>query len=369
MTTINNVGMNGVNNVNFQGTDSAKKTDNKPSDDKKMKTATKLMIGATALAAAVVGGVIFHKVNVAKKAAQEAEKLAKDLNFERGRMSRLFKDNVKEEELASKLEEIDKLSPAEQKQAYEVLDKVYTNITHDLRYAQKYGEDKVVLRRGMKELPQDVKKEMADGNWIKAGELYEAHVHELPNTFKAKNIGSTVEESISNVFGAEAKVKPHTYDLANEGTEILSLRNCGGYYDVIATKEGILYEGAGKTSLNRAISNADKFQDKAIRTAIGDKATVIHGVDKEGKYVTILNMTDKNVDTSGRGLTINLGMISNGKNPSPAQKDLLSLAKNPEKFDETLIDALTLKTNPEVTGAENLDYNLALSVIQSMAKG
>ncbi|MBQ6451871.1 MAG: hypothetical protein IJJ29_08120, partial [Solobacterium sp.] len=180
--------------------------------------------------------------------------------------SRQFEGKVKEEELASKLEGIDKLSPEEQKQAYEALDKTYINITHDLNYVQKYGEDKVILRRGMKELPQDVKKEMADGNWIKAGELYEAHVQELPNTFKAKNIGSSVEESISNVFGAESKVKPHTYDLANEGVEILSLRNYGGYYDVIATKEGIVYEGEGKTSLNRAISNDDKFQDKAIST-------------------------------------------------------------------------------------------------------
>ena len=61
MTTINNVGMNGVNEVNFKGND--KKgvvADNKPSTDKKMKTSTKLMIGATALAAVVVGGIMLH---------------------------------------------------------------------------------------------------------------------------------------------------------------------------------------------------------------------------------------------------------------------------------------------------------------------
>lgn len=61
MTTINNVGINDVSNVNFQGTDSAKKTDNKPSDDKKMKTSTKLMIGATALATAVIAGLAIKK--------------------------------------------------------------------------------------------------------------------------------------------------------------------------------------------------------------------------------------------------------------------------------------------------------------------
>lgn len=47
---------------------------------------------------------------------------------------------------------------------------------------------------------------------------------------------------------------------------------------------------------------------------------------------------------------------------------MLSLAEHPEKFDAELIDKLTEKTSTEVTGAENLEYNLALSVIQSMAK-
>lgn len=81
MTTINNVGMNGVNNVSFQGVDLAKKADNKPSDDKKMKTSTKLMIGATALAAAVVGGLAIKKGLNAKnirKASDESLKLIND---------------------------------------------------------------------------------------------------------------------------------------------------------------------------------------------------------------------------------------------------------------------------------------------------
>ena len=147
-----------------------------------------------------------------------------------------------------------------------------------------------------------------------------------------------------------------------------TLRNCGGYYDVVATKEGILYEGSN-TGLPRAISNGDNFQATANHTSIGDKATIIHGVDKDGKYVTILTMTDKNVDTSGRGLNIDLGLISQGKKPTPAQQDLLSLAAHPEKFDVNLIDKLTVKTSPYVTGAENMDYDLALSVIQSMARG
>ena len=361
MTEINKINFS-VNNVNSQEKKEVK-ADNKPSTDEGLKKSTKLMIGATALAAVTIGGVILHKGNAARKAA----KLAKDLKFERKKMQSLFDGRASEEEITAKLEEIDKLPPAEQKKAYKAMGPVYKNID-GLKLVQEFGEDEVILRRGMKELPQDVKKEMADGNWIKAGELYETHVQALPNTFKAKNIGATVEESISNVFGAESKVKPHTYDLSKEGEEIISKRCFGGYYDVIVTKDGILYEPPKNLGLVRA-SSGGNLRQNAKYTQIGDKATIVHGVDKDGKYVTILDMKDPQTDSAGNNLRINLGLISNGKTPTPAQQDLLSLAEHPEKFDESLIDKLTFKTHVETAGAENMDYDLALSVIQSMAKG
>lgn len=362
-----NSGVNS-NNISFQADKNKKDVkDNKPSKDEGMRKSTKLMIGASALALAVIGGVILHKGNAAKKTAKEAEKLANHLKQERERMPMLFANTVKEAELTAKLEEIDKLSPAEQNVAYQQLRKMNVNIL-ELNYAsasKKVG-DEIVLRRGMRGIPKDVQEEMTAGNMLKAAELYEAHVQALPVTFRPKNVGANIEETISKVFGAESKVKPHTYDLAKEGEEIISLRDCGGFYDVVATKEGVLYEGGGKTTLSRAISNSDNFWKKATKTPIKDGASITHGVDKDGKYVTILNMPDNSV--AGRPTTITLGLISRNSKMSPAQKDLLSLAEHPEKFDASLIDTVTLKNSPEVTGAENMDYDLVLSAIQSMVK-
>ncbi len=47
------------------------------------------------------------------------------------------------------------------------------------------------------------------------------------------------------------------------------------------------------------------------------------------------------------------------------QKDLLSLADNPEKFDADIIEKITRKAGFDV---EYLDYDLMLSAIQSMAQ-
>ena len=369
MPSVNNVNSNSNNTINSKSVQKQDVHDNKPSKDEGIKKSAKLMLGATALAAAVVGGVVMHKSSVSKKAAK---KLAEDLEHERVCIPRLFEGKVKEEEFATKIEEIGKLPPAEQLEAYKQMHRIDRNI-RDLKLYQNLAQkhriniDEIELRRGMKGVPKDVQKEMADGNWIKAGELYEAHVQELPNTFRAKNIGTTVEESISNVFGAESKVRPHTYDLTKEGEEIVSLRYRGGYYGVTATREGLLYEG-NKTSLSRAVSSSDGFRDRGKYTQIGDKAMIIHGVDKEGKYVTIIDMPDVKVDTAGNPYTIRLAFISKNKKMTPAQRDLLSLAEHPEKFDSQLIYGLTQKTNANVTGAENMDYDLALSVIQSMAR-
>ena len=69
---------NSTNQVQAINTNSAAAKDNKYSNDEVMKKNTKLMIGASALAAAVIGGVLLHKGISMRKAAKEAEKLAKN---------------------------------------------------------------------------------------------------------------------------------------------------------------------------------------------------------------------------------------------------------------------------------------------------
>ena len=74
MASVN--GVNVLNSVNFKAGGvndkiSSPANDNKPSNDKKMKTTTKLMIGAGALAAAVIGGIMFHNAKVGKKVSEK----------------------------------------------------------------------------------------------------------------------------------------------------------------------------------------------------------------------------------------------------------------------------------------------------------
>ena len=73
-------------------------------------------------------------------------------------------------------------------------------------------------------------------------------------------------------------------------------------------------------------------------------------------------------DVSGResGTIIQLGFSSKTNKMTPLQKDLISLGDNPEKFDKTILDKITKLGNRGKV--ENCDYDLMLSVIQSMAQ-
>ena len=355
MFTINNVGMNGIHNVDFQGIYSTKKLNDKQSDDKTMKASTKLMIGATALAAIVVGGFFLHK---GIKASKMAKQLTNDLKFQRNRMQRLFNStNTSEAELTAKLKEIDKLTPTEQKVAYEELEKIHANIQQLNRaYDAENSGKKVLLRRGMKAIPENVKQEMNKGNLIKAGELYEAHVQKLPITYKAEYHGASVEETIKNALGGQTKIKPHNYDLAKENEFTIYTNHGGGrgYSSDVVTKDGVMYWGEYPDRGLRAecFPNYKKVKN-------GD-VYITHGVSpKSGKYEVNMYLPDTNTNNPRDKFTISLSSV--GNEMSPAQKDMLSLVDHPEKVDIQLFDKI-------VHNYAYYDMDLFLSTIQSMAK-
>ena len=113
MASVN--GVNVLNSVNFRAGEINDKTsspvnDNKPSNDKKMKTATKLMIGATALATAVIAGIAIKKslnVKNIKKASEESLKLINDA-FKEGNVVNCGKE-VKYESIAEYASEMKNL--------------------------------------------------------------------------------------------------------------------------------------------------------------------------------------------------------------------------------------------------------------------
>lgn len=83
-----NKGVNVNSDVSFQGK-KEKVSDNKPSNDEGMKTSTKLMLGATALATAVVGGMlllkkpIMSKTQLTKYAKENSQKIEDLMNKKR----------------------------------------------------------------------------------------------------------------------------------------------------------------------------------------------------------------------------------------------------------------------------------------------
>ncbi|MBO7673247.1 hypothetical protein J6S88_07570 [bacterium] len=346
--------------INFKA-----KHDNKESDDKGMRKSTKWMIGATILAATTAIGIVTHKRIKAGKAAEE---LLKDVASQKGRIGMLFNGSGCEGVVAEKLAEIEKLPIEEQKSALDFLEKIQRNVFHlqqDQRLGSKY------LRRGLKEYPAEVKKAIDEGRWLDAGELYEKYAQTLPNTFRTSSTGATVEETIKNVFGEGSKIKPHTYDLSQEGEYIMSQRNFGGFHEHMAIKDGIVYEPNYMTDLSDSLGVALYSPQKIknyVCANVKDGYYIQHGT-YGGKYVTILT----GPELKGSGISMSLGIASRGKNMSQAQKDLLSLAEHPEKFDASYIDKLTLRNSVNGNGSDhgivNLDYDLAYSIIQSMARG
>lgn len=340
-----------IKNLSF-GTNQDKTNKEKKS---KISTQTGIVVGSgLVILGTIIAGVLLHRSNVIKKAENGAAIIEKNT------LINLLKGKASEEELAAKLAEIGKLPPKEQIKAYRKLNSVCFGDIEALKWAQE--GDCSDLKRGMREIPSDVKEEMDKGHWIRAVELYENHVQKLPETFKAKCRLNTVEETISNLPWAKSKVKPHTYDLTKEGEEIQSCTYSGKYHPITTSKEGILYHDVKhKTSISS--DQADVFpKGTSTISEINSNVSITHGLSKDGKYVTILNSDD------GTGKTA-LALISKNNKPTPAQEDLLSLVEHPEKFDKDLIWHLCYKNGAKPETAPNFDYDLALSIIQSMAKG
>ena len=346
------------------------KHDNKESDDKGMRKSTKWMVGATILVAVTAIGVITHNKIKASKAMKE---LLNDVTHQKGHISSVFDGTGCEEAVAARLAEIEKLPITEQAEQLANLDKIHDNIFL-MQRAKNYGCTEY-LRRGMKEYPEEVKKAINEGRWFDAGELYEKYVQTLPNTYRAKSTGKTVEETIANVFGKDSKVKPHTYDLSQEGEYIISQRNFGGFAETLASREGVLYEpvdDAAGNILYNSINDTASFLTHYTRIPIEGGYSLSHGC-QDGRYITILTAPSPVTDTMGNAITLRLGFISKGRSMSPAQKDLLFLSEHPEKLDAFFLDKLTercsVRDSAGNAGIVNLDYDLAYSIIQSMARG
>jgi hypothetical protein len=205
-------------------------------------------------------------------------------------------------------------------------------------------------------------------------------------TEKSEKVGATVEETIANVFGKDSGITPHTYDTSKEFHTITVYRNQGGYKDGWVNKNGIVSGCRGKwrdypdyTAVTQSITTVENLE-----TAVSVKGiTIQKGTIKGTKNKVVrLEIADPSVDDRCNTYII-LSFISPNNRYTPAQKDLLKLAENPKKINTEIIDTLTrfkidTRYDRNYTHDEmikkagryaNLDYDLILSAIQSMAKG
>ncbi len=205
------------------------------------------------------------------------------------------------------------------------------------------------------------------------------------------NQGETVEETIKNVLGEGTRIKPHSYDLSKESPVIAAYRDFGGYKDGVVCKEGSISWVKGNKQTNEelfmleTIGNFNGWLGNADTIPIGKTGAYIQkGIVKQNgvnRAVTALNVPDYH---AGRHSIFNIFIASPNREFTPAQQDLLKLAETPEKFDKDVFDRITTNHLDELNrkGIEysreerfansrkyaNLDYDLVLSAIQSMAK-
>ena len=193
----------------------------------------------------------------------------------------------------------------------------------------------------------------------------------------SSKVGATVNETIENVFGKNSNITPHTYDISKEFDSISITRNHGGYRDGIATTKGTIQNSVeGTTGGIRAASTSHgliNFKDNITHLSLEDGTVISSGYIPNFKNKIVqLEIPDGN-----KTLKIKFAFISPNENFTPLQKDILKLAEHPENIDKETLKTLTqFKNTHNPDGSlimenigqyENLDYDLFLSVLQSLA--
>ncbi len=180
---------------------------------------------------------------------------------------------------------------------------------------------------------------------------------------KSKNTGKNVQETINNILGENSGITPHTYDVSKEFPAIHVYRNFGGFKDGLVTPNGIRVSSEPYSKL---ISNATSHMP--------DNGNV---PDVKNKVVHLLMADPRAVKDSPTIYRVTF--ISPNQNYTALQHDVLKLVEHPEKINNEMFDKICKFMNCiddkgniifENHGKyENLDYDLILSAIQSMAKG
>ena len=351
--------------VNTQSAVQPKQMETKPKEKSSISTNAKIAIGTGLTALAAIGIYIATKGKGGKNLQNIGEQIESLISSCKN-LSKRF--NFETPQIGEKLEEISKLP---KKERLEALKELETTLNH-ADGVRNHIENHYGLSKGMKELPEDVRQAYEQKDVIRAGELYKQHLDKLPNARPAVTKGATVAESIENTFGKNSNIQPHTYDLSKESPVIGVYRNFGGYKDGAIGQEGRYY-----------VDNLSNFPDEkdlitAASHAFSDKN---YGSMSELGCLdnTVLENPDRKLvrfaikDGGKQNYSMLINVLSPNNEFTPLQKDLIKLMENPEKIDLPVLHKLTevAQTRQDMIDGnlyKNLDYDVLLSAIQSMAK-
>lgn len=345
-----------VDGLNFRGTVlfKAQGEEKQPVQEEKKPNYKTLAIGAASVSAVAIGGLLINhrlKLNKLNKAINE---LANDLGRIVKQENEVFDNSI----LQKYIDEALKLPKKEQIARLEELSIV------------KPGRDRAFLgalknEQRRSKLPQSILDAVAEKDQFKATKAYIEYCDTLFH--KSKTAGTTIQESIENVFGKNSIIKPHTYNPADEAEYICGSVDIGGYKDLAINSKNMI---------------ADEFNHKALGASVnskyishvGTRATIQQDVYEGQTYVTMLIPNGR----SGDKLIL---ASKDGKTLTPAQKDLLSLDGKLSEDDMKLFEQLfsTYGPNGQIVSAKDIiengeihlgmaNYDAILSTIQTLAQ-
>lgn len=326
------------------------KTEKTKDNNKGLSVAGKALIGASALAVLVTGGLLYQKHANAKQLTKEIERRKKLLTnmVESQKPCEDFCKIFNPELLQGHIDEASKLGKKEQLARLKEISKT---ISSDRGFEMGLTSNSSYLKIDTKKLPQEVQDAIASKDQFKATKAYLKYCDNLFTPAKTK--GQTVEEAISTVLGKDSTVKPHTYDVSKEADRIATAQyGAGGYKDITVLSDDTIASQLNHKNIVSLYSNMPKPADSA-------NACITNGV-VDGKPVVTLSYR-----ASNRGDAFNgIHLMSPNSEMTPAQKDLLKLKESAKDLD---ISQFQRTTAPVDSNYSQTDYNVILSVIQDMA--
>lgn len=355
MLKINNIHNNEIQqkSVNFKGCCDC--------DDKAQSHKTAFKVGlataATAVSAAVVGGLLFKKGVLGNNVSKEIKTLKKSLQetIENQRKNESLKEFFDPEILQGYVDKTSKLGKKEQ---LEQLKDIHSTFNDSRRMSLEIGLRQPKELFNTSKLPKEVNDAISAKDEYIAIKEYVKYCDSLFSPAETK--GKSVQDAIIDVVGKKSYVKPHNYDLSKEADRIGTVQYTGGsgYINVTVTSDNMIPSRLNSNTVT--LFNGNEYNNMEV-LRMRDKNNINSfslgkGVTEDGKpFVSISYADEARVDASNT-----LCLLSPNKELTPAQNDLLSLQNAGDDF--------SIKTLKYATfGPHKTDFNVILSVVQDLA--